>query len=147
MLDEEGLSNVFRRHDRHAEATRAAILGWELEVWCEEPKEYSSSLTAVLMPQGHDADKLREAILENFDMSLGTGLSKLAGKVFRIGHLGHFNDLMLAGTLSGVEMGLRLAKVPHKAGGITAALDVLAKSHQRELQAAPVPAGTVPWGD
>ncbi|HLY91965.1 MAG TPA: aminotransferase class V-fold PLP-dependent enzyme, partial [Candidatus Angelobacter sp.] len=99
MLDEEGLDNVFRRHDRHAAATRAAVRGWELEVWCEEPKEYSSSLTAVLMPQGHDADKLREVILEKFDMSLGTGLSKLAGKVFRIGHLGHFNDLMLAGTL------------------------------------------------
>ncbi len=122
MLHEEGLSNVFRRHDRHAEATRAAVQAWGLEVWCEEPKEYSSSLTAVLMPPNHDADKLREIILENFDMSLGTGLAKLAGKVFRIGHLGHFNDLMLAGTLSGVEMGLKLANVPHRSGGVTAAL-------------------------
>ncbi|MBZ5507018.1 MAG: aminotransferase class V-fold PLP-dependent enzyme [Acidobacteriia bacterium] len=130
MLQEEGLANVFRRHDRHAEATRAAVKAWGLEVWCEEPKEYSSSLTAVLMPQGHDADKLREIILAAFDMSLGTGLAKLAGKVFRIGHLGHFNDLMLAGTLSGVEMGLQLAGMPHKAGGVSAALVSLAKNHR-----------------
>ena len=126
MLKEEGLANVFRRHERHAEATRAAVRAWGLETLCEEPREYSSSLTAVLMPAGHDADRLRKIILENFDMSLGAGLSKLAGKVFRIGHLGSFNDLMLAGTLSGVEMGLRLAGVPHKEGGITAALDFLA---------------------
>jgi alanine-glyoxylate transaminase/serine-glyoxylate transaminase/serine-pyruvate transaminase len=138
MLHEEGLENVFRRHDRHAEATRAAVKAWGLEVWCEEPKEFSSSLTAVRMPQGHDADKLREVILESFDMSLGTGLAKLAGKVFRIGHLGHFNDLMLAGTLSGVEMGLRLAEVPHKPGGTTAALNSLALSCQREAQHAGV---------
>jgi alanine-glyoxylate transaminase/serine-glyoxylate transaminase/serine-pyruvate transaminase len=98
------------------------------------------------MPEGHDPDRLREVILENFDMSLGTGLSKLAGKVFRIGHLGHFNDLMLAGTLSGVEMGLRLGKVPHKPGGITAALDSLTSSHQREAQQSSVPAGALPWG-
>src|SRR5579871_6129764 len=130
MLHEEGLDNVFHRHDRHAEATRAAVEAWGLEVWCEDPKEYSSSLTAVVMPKGHDADKLREIILEAFDMSLGTGLSKLAGKVFRIGHLGHFNDLTLAGTLSGVEMGLQLAEVPHKAGGVVAALDRLARSSQ-----------------
>jgi alanine-glyoxylate transaminase/serine-glyoxylate transaminase/serine-pyruvate transaminase len=128
MLHEEGLQNVFRRHARHAEATRAAVRGWGLEVLCAEPKEYSSSLTAVLMPQGHDADKLREVILMNFDMSLGTGLAKLAGKVFRIGHLGHFNDLMLAGTLSGVEMGLRLAGVPHQAGGVMAGLQSLVES-------------------
>jgi alanine-glyoxylate transaminase/serine-glyoxylate transaminase/serine-pyruvate transaminase len=138
MLHEEGLDNVFRRHDRHAEATRAAVNAWGLEVWCEEPKEYSSSLTAVLMPVGNDADKLREIILEAFDMSLGTGLGKLGGKVFRVGHLGHFNDLMLAGTLSGVEMGLRLAQVPHKAGGINAALDRLAQSHQQIATQAPV---------
>ncbi|HEY1526084.1 MAG TPA: aminotransferase class V-fold PLP-dependent enzyme [Candidatus Angelobacter sp.] len=131
MLHEEGLENVFRRHDRHAEATRVAVKAWGLEVWCEEPKEYSSSLTAVAMPVGHDADKLREIILDAFDMSLGTGLAKLGGKVFRIGHLGHFNDLMLAGTLSGVEMGLKLAKVPHKAGGINAALDCLATSYRQ----------------
>ncbi|MFI5106408.1 MAG: pyridoxal-phosphate-dependent aminotransferase family protein, partial [Terriglobales bacterium] len=131
MLHEEGLQNVFARHDRHAEATRAAVRAWGLEVLCEEPKEYSSSLTAVLMPQGHDADRLREVILENFDMSLGTGLAKLAGKVFRIGHLGHFNDLMLAGTLSGVEMGLKLAGVPHKAGGAAAALSSLVEARHR----------------
>jgi alanine-glyoxylate transaminase/serine-glyoxylate transaminase/serine-pyruvate transaminase len=131
MLHEEGLENVFRRHDRHAAATRAAVEAWGLEVWCEEPREYSSSLTAVLMPLGHDADKLREIIAEVFDMSLGTGLARLGGKVFRIGHLGHFNDLMLAGTLSGVEMGLKLAGVPHRAGGINAALDRLALSLQQ----------------
>ena len=130
MLHEEGLTNVFRRHDRHAEATRTAVRTWGLEVWCEEPKEYSSSLTAVLMPDGHNADRLREVILENFDMSLGTGLAKLAGKVFRIGHLGHFNDLMLAGTLGGVEMGLQLAGIPHKSGGVTAALNSLARGQR-----------------
>jgi alanine-glyoxylate transaminase / serine-glyoxylate transaminase / serine-pyruvate transaminase len=126
MLQEEGLQNVFRRHDRHAEATRTAVRTWGLEIVCEDPREYSSSLTAVFMPQGHDADRLRSIILENFDMSLGAGLSRLAGKVFRIGHLGSFNDLMLAGTLSGVEMGLRLAGVPYHAGGVTAALQSLA---------------------
>jgi alanine-glyoxylate transaminase/serine-glyoxylate transaminase/serine-pyruvate transaminase len=146
MLHEEGLENVFSRHDRHAEATRAAVEAWGLEVWCEEPTEYSSSLTAVLMPAGHDADKLREIILESFDMSLGTGLSKLAGKIFRIGHLGHFNDLMLAGTLSGVEMGLRLAEVPHKPGGTTAALNSLARSIRRTPLQTPVPEGALPWG-
>jgi alanine-glyoxylate transaminase/serine-glyoxylate transaminase/serine-pyruvate transaminase len=145
MLREEGLNNVFRRHDRHAEAARAAVRAWGLEVWCEEPQEYSSSLTTVLMPEGHDAGKLLQVVLENFDMSLGTGLSRLAGKVFRIGHLGHFNDLMLAGTLSGVEMGLQLANVPHQTGGITAALDSLAKSQQEAAQA-PVPANALPWG-
>ena len=126
MLQEEGLANVFRRHQRHAEATRAAVRTWGLEIVCEEPREYSSSLTAVFMPPGHDADRLRKIILDNFDMSLGAGLSKLAGKVFRIGHLGSFNDLMLAGTLSGVEMGLRLSGVPHQPGGVTAALQSLA---------------------
>src|SRR5580700_11376348 len=125
MLHEEGLPNVFRRHQRHGEATRAAVRAWGLELVCEEPREYSSSCTAVFMPEGHDADRLRKTILENFDMSLGAGLSKIAGKVFRIGHLGSFNDLMLAGTLSGVEMGLRLAGVPHKDGGVAAALDSL----------------------
>lgn len=125
MLNEEGLPNVFRRHSRHAEATRAAVKAWGLEILCEEPREYSSTLTAVCMPKGHDADHLRNIILENFDMSLGVGLSKLAHKVFRIGHLGNFNDLMLAGTLSGVEMGLRLAGVPHQDGGVMAALQHL----------------------
>ncbi len=126
ILQEEGLQNVFHRHRRHAEATRAAVRAWGLEVVCEDPLEYSSSLTAVLMPAGHNADELRRTILSKFDMSLGAGLSKLAGKVFRIGHLGSFNDLMLAGTLSGVEMGLRLAAVPHREGGVTAALQFLA---------------------
>ncbi len=126
MLQEEGLSNVFDRHHRHAEATRVAVQAWGLEVVCEEPQEYSNSLTAAFVPEGHDADRLRNIILEKFDMSLGAGLSKLAGKVLRIGHLGSFNDLMLAGTLSGIEMGLRLAGVPHNDGGVTAALDSLA---------------------
>ncbi|HEY6306736.1 MAG TPA: aminotransferase class V-fold PLP-dependent enzyme [Candidatus Angelobacter sp.] len=132
MLQEEGLIHVFRRHDRHAEATRAAVRAWGLEVLCEEPLEYSSSLTAVLMPQGQSdaADRLRAVILENFDMSLGAGLSKLAGTVFRIGHLGHFNDLMLAGTLSGVEMGLEMAGVAHKPGGVVAALKSLVQNQQ-----------------
>lgn len=139
MLHEEGLENVFQRHARHGEATRAAVEAWGLEVWCEEPEEYSGSLTAVLMPPGHSADKLRELILELFDMSLGTGLSKLADKVFRIGHLGHFNDLMLAGTLSGVEMGLSLAGVPHKPGGVAAALNHLVLSHQNAVRISSAP--------
>jgi alanine-glyoxylate transaminase / serine-glyoxylate transaminase / serine-pyruvate transaminase len=126
MLQEEGLPNVFARHARHARATRAAVCAWGLEVVCEEPTEQSNTLTAVLMPEGHDADRLRDIVLERFDMSLGTGLGKLARRAFRIGHLGSFNDLMLAGTLSGVEMGLRAAGVPHRAGGVTAALDCLA---------------------
>lgn len=125
MLQEEGLSNVFDRHHRHAEATRAAVRSWGLEVVCEEPQEFSNSLTAAFVPEGHDADRLRDIILEKFDMSLGAGLSKLAGKVFRIGHLGSFNDLMLAGTLCGIEMGLRLAGIPHQDGGVTAALNSL----------------------
>ena len=125
MLHEEGLTEVFARHQRHGDATRAAVRGWGLEVLCEDPREYSNSLTAILMPDGHDADRLRTLILEKFDMSLGTGLGKLAGRAFRIGHLGSFNDLMLAGTLCGVEMGLRLAGVPHTDGGVMAALDSL----------------------
>ena len=125
MLHEEGLAQVFARHQRHGEATRAAVRAWGLEILCEDPLEYSSSLTAILMPDGHDADRLRTLILDAFDMSLGTGLGKLAGKAFRIGHLGSFNDLMLAGTLCGVEMGLRLAGVPHTSGGVMAALEEL----------------------
>ncbi len=127
MLEEEGLTDVFARHARHGEATRAAVRAWGLEILCANPDEYSNSLTAVLMPDGHDADRLRELVLDRFDMSLGMGLGKLQGKVFRIGHLGHFNDLMLAGTLSGVEMGLKLAGVPMKGSGVQAALEVLAK--------------------
>jgi alanine-glyoxylate transaminase/serine-glyoxylate transaminase/serine-pyruvate transaminase len=126
MLEEEGLENVFARHDRHAEATRRAAAAWGLEVLCAVPEEYSASLTAVVMPEGHNADRLREAILQRFDMSLGMGLGRLAGKVFRIGHLGDFNDLSLMGTLAGVEMGLALAGVPHRKGGAQAAMDYLA---------------------
>jgi alanine-glyoxylate transaminase/serine-glyoxylate transaminase/serine-pyruvate transaminase len=128
MLTEEGLPQVFARHNRHAEATRAAVTAWGLEVWCANPNEYSSALTAVAMPAGHDADAFRQIVLERFDMSLGTGLGRLKGKVFRIGHLGDLNDLMLAGTLGGVEMGLAVAGVPFAAGGATAALDCLARS-------------------
>jgi alanine-glyoxylate transaminase/serine-glyoxylate transaminase/serine-pyruvate transaminase len=135
MLHEEGLANVFRRHKRHAEATRAAVKAWGLDIVCEEPREYSNSVTAVYMPPGHDADVLRKVILDNFDMSLGAGLSKLAGRVFRIGHLGSLNDLMLAGTLSGVEMGLRLAGVPHNEGGVMAALDRLARVNTKSERA------------
>jgi alanine-glyoxylate transaminase/serine-glyoxylate transaminase/serine-pyruvate transaminase len=127
MLAEEGLENVFARHDRHAEATRRAVRAWGLEILCAVPDEYSSALTAVMVPAGHDADHLRNVILDAYDMSLGTGLGKLAGKVFRIGHLGDFNDLALAGTLCGVEMGLALAGIPHKQGGVQAALGYLAE--------------------
>jgi len=127
MLLEEGLENVFARHKRHAEATRLAVKAWGLEILCKNPDEYSNSLTAVMMPDGHDADALRKVILDNYNMSLGMGLNKVKGKVFRIGHLGDFNDLMLSGTLAGVEMGLAKAGVPFKKGGILAALDYLSK--------------------
>ncbi len=128
MLQEEGLDNVFARHDRHAEATRRAVRAWGLEILCLEPLEYSSALTAVLMPAGHDEAAFRKVVLERFNMSLGSGLGKVAGKVFRIGHLGDFNDLTLAGTLAGVEMGLELAGVPHRKGGVAAALEYLTTS-------------------
>jgi alanine-glyoxylate transaminase/serine-glyoxylate transaminase/serine-pyruvate transaminase len=125
ILQEEGLDNVFRRHDRHAEATRRAVRAWGLEILCLNPAEYSSALTAVLMPEGRNEVEFRKTVLDQFNMSLGSGLGKVAGKVFRIGHLGDFNDLMLAGTLAGVEMGLELAEVPHKKGGIAAAMEYL----------------------
>ncbi len=125
LLDEEGLPNVFARHARHAEATRAAVRGWGLEVLCLDEREHSGSLTAVLVPEGVDADKIRAVILDRFDMSLGAGLGKLAGKIFRIGHLGAFNDLTLAGTLAGVQMGLNLAGVPADPRGLDAALERL----------------------
>jgi alanine-glyoxylate transaminase/serine-glyoxylate transaminase/serine-pyruvate transaminase len=125
MLLEEGLENVFARHNRHAEATRRAVRAWGLETVCQNPLEHSSVLTGVMMPAGHDADKLRKVILERYDLSLGTGLGRLKGKAFRIGHLGDFNDLMLAGTLSGVEMGMAVAGVPFTKGGVMAALDCL----------------------
>jgi alanine-glyoxylate transaminase / serine-glyoxylate transaminase / serine-pyruvate transaminase len=126
MLEEEGLDNVFARHLRHAEATRRAVRAWGLEVLAINPEEYSPALTAVMMPAGHDADQLRATILQHFDMSLGMGLAKLQGKVFRIGHLGDFNDLTLMGTLAGVQMGLAIRKVPHREGGVDAAMGYLA---------------------
>jgi alanine-glyoxylate transaminase/serine-glyoxylate transaminase/serine-pyruvate transaminase len=125
MLQEEGLPNVFRRHDRLAEATRRAVRAWDLEIWACNPAEYSSSITAVRVPDGFSESAFRALVLDRFNMSLGAGLGKTAGKVFRIGHLGDFNELMLAGTLAGVEMGLDLAGIPHRKGGINAALDYL----------------------
>jgi alanine-glyoxylate transaminase/serine-glyoxylate transaminase/serine-pyruvate transaminase len=125
MLLEEGLDQVFARHQRLAAATRAAVTHWGLEVLCQEPAEYSPVLTAVLMPPGHDADKFRKVVLDNYNMSLGSGLSKVAGKVFRIGHLGECNELTLLGALSGVEMGLSAAGVPHRSGGVDAAMKAL----------------------
>jgi alanine-glyoxylate transaminase/serine-glyoxylate transaminase/serine-pyruvate transaminase len=137
MLQEEGLENVMTRHARFGEATRAAVRAWGLEIVAERPDEYSGTLTAVLLPESHNADRLRQIILERHDMSLGTGLGKFAGKLFRIGHLGWFNDLMLAGTISGVEMGLHEAGIPHNPGGILAALNVLSGKQQMS-EAAPL---------
>jgi alanine-glyoxylate transaminase/serine-glyoxylate transaminase/serine-pyruvate transaminase len=125
MLREEGLENVFARHHRLAEATRRAVTAWGLELWCLNPDEYSDSLTAVRMPDGHSEIGFRETVLEHFDLSLGSGLGKLRDTVFRIGHLGDFNALMLCGTLSGVEMGLSLAGVPHQPGGVAAGMGCL----------------------
>jgi alanine-glyoxylate transaminase / serine-glyoxylate transaminase / serine-pyruvate transaminase len=131
MLEEEGLENVFARHARHGEATRRAVKAWSLELQCANPEEHSHSLTGVRMPEGIDADAVRQVILEHFDMSLGTGLGKVRGQMFRIGHLGDFNDLMLMGTLAGVEMGLELAGVPFSKGGVAAAMDYLTKERQK----------------
>jgi len=131
MLHEEGLEAVFARHHRHGEAARRAVAAWGLETVCLEPAHYSNSLTAVMMPQGHSADAFRRVVAETYNMSLGNGLARLADRAFRIGHLGDFNDLMLAGTLSGVEMGLELAGVPHRRGGVQAALDYLSAGDQR----------------
>lgn len=128
MLHDEGLEAVFRRHRRHGEATRLAVRAWGLEVLCTNPEHYSASLTAVIMPDGHSADGFRKVVHDGLNMSLGSGLGRLADKVFRIGHLGDFNDLMLAGTLSGVEMGLALAEIPHRRGGVQAAIDFLTAS-------------------
>ncbi len=139
LLDDEGLEQVFARHDRHAEATRRAVRAWGLEILCADPAEYSSVLTAVLMPEGHSEVAFRKVVLEHFNMSLGSGLGKIADKVFRIGHLGDFNDLTLMGTLAGVEMGLELAKVPHQKGGVAAAMDYLTgggKARARAVKAA-----------
>lgn len=131
MLREEGRANTFARHDRHAEATRRAIRAWGLEVAARDPNQYSSTVTAVLMPAGHSADEFRKVVLERFNMALGSGLGKVADKVFRIGHLADFNDLMLAGTLCGVEMGLAVAGVPHKQGGAAAAMEHLTAMAQQ----------------
>jgi alanine-glyoxylate transaminase/serine-glyoxylate transaminase/serine-pyruvate transaminase len=125
MMRDEGLEAIWGRHERFGRATRAAVKAWGLDIVAQNPAEYSGVLTAVVMPDGRDADAFRQIVLERFDMSLGTGLGKLKGKIFRIGHLGDFNDLMLAGTLSGVEMGLALAGVAHKSGGVLAALELL----------------------
>lgn len=133
MLEEEGLDNVFARHARFGEATRRAVQSWGLEVLCEEPGEYSSVLTAVLMPEGKSADALRKIILENFDLSLGNGLGKVADMVFRIGHLGDLNDLSLIGTLAGVEMGLELGGIEHTKGGVAAAMQYLSETASAQL--------------
>jgi alanine-glyoxylate transaminase/serine-glyoxylate transaminase/serine-pyruvate transaminase len=125
MLHEQGLDNVFARHERHGEATRRAVRAWGLEIQCEDPRHYSPVLTAVRLPEGHSANALRAGILEKFDMSLGNGLGRLNDRVFRIGHLGDIGDLQVMGTLTGVEMGLRLAGVPHQSGGVQAAMDYL----------------------
>jgi alanine-glyoxylate transaminase/serine-glyoxylate transaminase/serine-pyruvate transaminase len=126
MLEEETLPAVTARHERHGEATRRAVRAWGLEVLCVDEREYSPVVTAVLLPDGHDADALRASILDDFDMSLGAGLGRMAGRVFRIGHLGHFNDLSLIGTIGGVEMGLRRSSVPSTPGGLAAAVEYLA---------------------
>jgi len=136
MLHEQGLERVFARHDRHAEATRRAARAWGLELLCLDPREYSSSLTAVLVPKTLDADALRALILERYDLSLGNGLGRLAGRVFRIGHLGDFNDLMLAGTLSGIEMGLDQAGFSVGASGVAAALACLATPERADAERA-----------
>lgn len=136
MLHEEGLENVFARHERHAEAVRRAVRGWGLEVLCRDAKYYSPVVTAVLMPEGHNADNFRKVVLETFNMSLGTGLNRLAGKVFRIGHLGDTNDLTIMGALTGVEMGLEVAGVPHRKGGVAAAMDYLANAAKPAAQKA-----------
>jgi alanine-glyoxylate transaminase/serine-glyoxylate transaminase/serine-pyruvate transaminase len=128
MLHEEGLDNVFARHDRHAEATRRAVRHWDLELLCLDPARFSSSVTAVIMPVGHDADALRQHILREFNMSLGAGLGKWRGRLFRIGHLGDTNDLTIVGALAGIEMGMRLTGVPHRTGGVQAAMDFLAEN-------------------
>ncbi len=126
MLHEEGLENVFARHARHGAAARAAVRKWGLEVLCAKQGQESGVLTAVKLPEGHSADAFRAKTLNHYDISLGNGLSKVADKVFRIGHLGDFNDLMLVATLAGIEMGLKQANVPHDDGGVQAAMTMLA---------------------
>lgn len=133
MLHEEGLEQVFARHERHAAATRAAVEAWGLEIVARVPAERSASLTGVLVPDGFDADRIRARILERFDLSLGAGLGRLAGRAFRIGHLGDLNDLTLMGTLAGVEMGLEESGVPLAASGLAAAKQVLRAHSTRAL--------------
>lgn len=130
MINEEGLENVFARHERLAEATRRAVRAWGLDIQCRDPKYYSPAVTTVIMPDGHNADTYRKLVLDTFNMSLGTGLNKIAGKVFRIGHLGDTNELTVMGALTGVEMGFELAGVPHKKGGVLAAMSYLAETAQ-----------------
>ncbi|HEY7301919.1 MAG TPA: aminotransferase class V-fold PLP-dependent enzyme [Xanthobacteraceae bacterium] len=136
MLHEEGLENVFARHDRLAEATRRAVRAWGLEIICRDPKYYSPTLTAVMMPEGHDSDAFRALALEHFNISYGASFGPFAGKMFRIGHLGDINELMLLGALAGTEMALKLAGVPHQKGGVQAAMDYLASVHDRDIRVA-----------
>ena len=136
MLHEEGLDNVFARHDRLAEATRRAVRAWGLEILCRDPHHYSSTITAILMPDGHNADRFRETALENFDISYGMGLGKIAGKVFRIGHLGDTNDATIIGALAATEMSLALAGVPHKKGGVQAAMDYFVSAAGKPVRSA-----------
>jgi alanine-glyoxylate transaminase/serine-glyoxylate transaminase/serine-pyruvate transaminase len=134
MLDEEGLPNVFARHQRLAQAARAAVSAWKLEILCDRTDEFSPVVTTVVMPDGHDADRFRQIVLDRYNMSLGSGLGRLKGKAFRIGHLGDFNELMLIGTLGGVELGLGAAGVPFSPGGVAAAMASLSAAGE------PVPA-------
>jgi alanine-glyoxylate transaminase/serine-glyoxylate transaminase/serine-pyruvate transaminase len=134
MLSEEGLENVFARHHRLADAARAAVRAWGLEILCRCPEEYSPVVTTVMMPEGHDAEPFRRLVSEQLNLSLGAGLGRLMGRAFRIGHLGDFNELMLMGTLCGVEMGLTLAGVPFTRGGVAAAIENLTATVERVSQ-------------
>ena len=136
MLHEEGLDNVFARHDRLAEATRRAVRGWGLEIMCREPRYYSPTITAVMLPEGHDADAFRNLALDHFNISYGSSFGRNAGKYFRIGHLGDINDTHLMGALAATEMALALAGIPHKKGGAQAAMDYLVSAHGSAARAA-----------
>jgi alanine-glyoxylate transaminase/serine-glyoxylate transaminase/serine-pyruvate transaminase len=136
MLHEEGLDNVFARHDRLAEATRRAIKTWGLDTICRDAKYYSPTITAVLLPEGHDADAFRALALEQFNISYGSSFGRFTGKMFRIGHLGDINDAMMLGGLAVTEMALALANIPHKKGGVQAAMDYLVSQHGRAAKQA-----------
>ena len=136
MLHEEGLDNVFARHDRLAEATRRAVRAWGLEILCRDPKYYSPSVTAVLLPDGHDADQFRSIALNTFNIAYGASFGPYAKKYFRIGHMGDVNDAMMLGALAATEMALALAGVPHKKGGVQAAMDYIASAHSGVARAA-----------